>query len=405
MKKTVCELFAGVGGFRLGLNNSKHNDWKFVFANQWEPNKKEQDAYNCYIKKFGESKYHSKEDIGKIDKNSIPNHNLLVAGFPCQDYSVARTGTSNGIEGKKGVLWWQLLEVIKRKSPKFLLFENVDRLLKSPKDQRGRDFGVIIYSLLKENYSLEWRVINAAEYGHVQKRRRVFIFAYKNTTKYYKRTSKYSSNNIIFKSGLFSKTFPIINESKTLKKSIPINILKYNDLKDISDNFSFNFLNTGYVRNGNIYTVKTTPIENEKKMLKSILEEDVDPKYFFTETQWKRIQELKRSSSKTKISKNGGHKYTITEGNISFPDSPAKPARTIITSEGSINRSTHVIEIIRDKLYRKLTPLEVEKINGFNGEWTEGMSDRMRYFCMGNSLVVGVVTDIGNVLGKIIKSE
>jgi hypothetical protein len=77
--KTVCELFAGVGGFRVGLGDS----WETVWANQWEPGKKQQHAFNCYIKHFGDKPEHVNEDIGTVDKNIIPDHNLLVGGFPC----------------------------------------------------------------------------------------------------------------------------------------------------------------------------------------------------------------------------------------------------------------------------------------------------------------------------------
>ena len=171
--KTVCELFAGVGGFRLGLEK-ENPEWNTVWANQWEPGKKNQYAFDCYVSHFGESENHVNEDIASIDKNIIPEHNLLVGGFPCQDYSVARTG-AKGIDGKKGVLWWQIRDILETKSPKFVLLENVDRLLKSPAKQRGRDFGVILACFNELGYSVEWRVINAADYGFAQKRRRTFI--------------------------------------------------------------------------------------------------------------------------------------------------------------------------------------------------------------------------------------
>ena len=197
MEKTMCELFAGVGGFRVGLEKSD-SSWNTVWANQWEPGKKSQHAFDCYVKNFGENKNYINEDIASVNKETIPNHNLLVGGFPCQDYSVAHTG-AEGIEGKKGVLWWQIREVLETKQPKFVLLENVDRLLKSPANQRGRDFGVILACFNDLGYSVEWRVINAAEYGFAQRRRRTFIYAYKNSTKYFKRIEDKSLENIVFK--------------------------------------------------------------------------------------------------------------------------------------------------------------------------------------------------------------
>ena len=101
MEKTVIELFAGVGGFRVGLNNVlgfdrttgraiENGPWKFVWANQWEPSTKEQHAFDCYALRFGKEET-SNEDISKVNKKQIPDHTLLTGGFPCQDYSVARS--------------------------------------------------------------------------------------------------------------------------------------------------------------------------------------------------------------------------------------------------------------------------------------------------------------------------
>lgn len=204
MEKTVCELFAGVGGFRVGLEEANPN-WKTVWANQWEPSRKKQYAFECYVSHFGENKNYINEDIASIDKNDIPDHNLLVGGFPCQDYSVARSG-AKGMEGKKGVLWWQIRDVLKAKSPKFVLLENVDRLLKSPANQRGRDFGVILACFNDLEYTVEWRVINAADYGFAQKRRRTFIFACKNDTNYYKTIKDENLEDVIHKNRFFYRT-------------------------------------------------------------------------------------------------------------------------------------------------------------------------------------------------------
>ena len=204
MDKTVCELFAGVGGFRVGLEEADPN-WKTVWANQWEPSRKSQYAFECYVSHFGKNKNYINEDIASINKNDIPDHNLLVGGFPCQDYSVARSG-AKGMEGKKGVLWWQIRDVLETKSPKFVLLENVDRLLKSPASQRGRDFGVILACFNDLGYTVEWRVINAADYGFAQRRRRTFIFACKNDTNYYKTIKDEKLEDIIHKNRFFHRT-------------------------------------------------------------------------------------------------------------------------------------------------------------------------------------------------------
>ena len=101
----VVELFAGVGGFRIGLEGAS-DFYKTIWNNQWEPSTKQQDASIVYTARFGREG-HSNKDINLVDTNDIPDHDLLVGGFPCQDYSVASTlSRSGGIEGKKGVLWW-----------------------------------------------------------------------------------------------------------------------------------------------------------------------------------------------------------------------------------------------------------------------------------------------------------
>ena len=185
-KIKVVELFAGVGGFRLGLEKS---NYEIIWSNQYEPSTKTQHASDVYKSRFGILN-HSDEDINKIvsrNVEEIPEHDLLVGGFPCQDYSVAKTlSRSGGIKGKKGVLWWSIHSIIDKKgmnAPKYLLLENVDRLLKSPATQRGRDFAIMLASLSDLGYAVEWRVINAAEYGMPQRRKRVYIFAYKDNSK------------------------------------------------------------------------------------------------------------------------------------------------------------------------------------------------------------------------------
>nr|WP_286674330.1 DNA (cytosine-5-)-methyltransferase [Clostridium sp. ZBS15] len=397
IEKTVCELFAGVGGFRLGLEKAS-KEWNTVWANQWEPGKKVQHAFECYCSHFGNSENHVNKDIGEIDKSTIPNHNLLVGGFPCQDYSVARTG-AKGINGVKGVLWWQIREILEKKSPKFVLLENVDRLLKSPANQRGRDFGVMLGCFNDLGYSVEWRVINAAEYGFAQRRRRTFIFAYKNTTKYFKQRYNDTNKDIINKRGFFATTFPI--EECT---NINVKELEYNDIYDISDNFSYEFCNSGLMHNGEIATVKATPIFEESVTIRNIIDTNVDDKYYLGEelSKW---QYLKGSKKIDRVSKSG-HAYTFSEGPIAFPDPIDKPARTMLTSESSVNRSTHVIEDPETKQLRLITPLEAERIQGFDDNWTNtGMPEKFRYFCMGNALVVGVVERMGKTLNEIFDKE
>ncbi len=397
LEKTVCELFAGVGGFRLGLEQSSEN-WLTVWANQWEPGRKTQHAFDCYCHHFGYNKNHINNDISLIDKSTIPNHNLLVGGFPCQDYSVARTG-AKGINGKKGVLWWEIRDIIETKRPKFVLLENVDRLLKSPSNQKGRDFGVMLACLNDLDYSVEWRVINAAEYGFAQRRRRVFIFAYKNSTTYAQKTQNISNQSIIYTDGFFAQTFPVENIFKTIEKE-----LEYNTIADVSDNFGFIFGNSGLMSKGLITSGQTIPIFEEATPIRKILEKSVDGRFYLDEDLEKWMY-LKNAKKVERISKTG-HEYIFSEGSIAFPDSIDKPARTMLTSESSVNRSTHVIEDPETMKLRLITPIEAERIQGFEDNWTNtGMPEKFRYFCMGNALVVGLVERMGHKLDKIFSNE
>ena len=303
MEKTVIELFAGVGGFRCGLNKvklknekvSEMGNWKFVWANQWEPATKSQEAYECYIKRFGKDDV-SNVDIFEVDKKKIPDHTLLVGGFPCQDYSVARTlSGSKGLEGKKGVLWWAIVDTIKAKKPPFLFLENVDRLLLSPANQRGRDFGMILRSLYENGYAVEWRVINASEYKEPQKRRRTYIFAYHKSTKYYGKMKKLNMKDIIVSEGIFAKQFPIKKEE--LDYNIA-NVSKkmYKDLVDVSDNFQTQFYNTGVMCDGKVYTAKMEPKCKDIYPLKKVREiDEVADKYFLTDEKIEKFKYLKGS--------------------------------------------------------------------------------------------------------------
>ena len=418
MEKSVVELFAGVGGFRCGFNEVQFDgnnvlekdNWDFVWANQWEPSTKTQAAFDCYVERFGESKNHICRDIAKVDKSIIPDHTVLVGGFPCQDYSVARSlSNEKGIEGKKGVLWWEIAEILETKQPPFVLLENVDRLLRSPSTQRGRDFGIMLRSFLDNGYGVEWRVINAAEYGFPQKRRRVFIFAYHYSTNYFKEMSNYSLKDIVFKNGISPSNFPIKDTSLDEGES---NISKesFEDIVYVSDNFDFHFHNAGCMRDGVIDTYKVEPVECENSItLSEILLDDFDDKYIISEDKLEKWKYLK-GSKKIERKKPNGETYCYSEGAIAFPDKLDSPARTMLTSEGTTNRSSHIVGVDEENdIYRILTPVETERIQMFPDDWTniksKSMTERRRYFMMGNALVVGVVERLGKYLEKIVESE
>jgi DNA (cytosine-5)-methyltransferase 1 len=409
----VIELFAGVGGFRLGLekNNSKRSKYfDFVWANQWEPSTKTQTAYEIYAKRFGSSNGYSNIDIAEVPIKKIPDHDLLVGGFPCQDYSVARTlNQATGIIGKKGVLWWQIHRIINekgKKRPSFLMLENVDRLLKSPSKQRGRDFAIMLASLSDLGYIVEWRVINAADYGMPQRRRRVFIMGYHKKTDLYRKIKKIKKPvEWIIRDGIMFKAFPIKVTTLPLEFDFSID----GDLVDISERFesvgskSSPFENAGIMIGRRVITVKGESVyDGERSRLRDLLldEKAVPAEYFIDENDLKKWKYLKGSKTEERVSKTG-HVYNYSEGSMVFPDDIDKPSRTIITAEGgpSPSRFKHVIREKSGRL-RRLTPVELERLNMFPDGHTEGASDKQRAFFMGNALVVGIVERLGKELLK-----
>lgn len=417
MNKTVVELFAGVGGFRVGLNCIRHLDadgravengnWQFVWANQWEPATKSQEAYDCYIARFGDSET-SNEDISSVKKSTIPDHTLLVGGFPCQDYSVARSlSQEKGIEGKKGVLWWQINDILKIRKPKFVLLENVDRLLKSPSKQRGQAFGIMLRSFSDLGYGVQWKVINAADYGHVQRRRRIFIFAFHKSTNYYKMFSKKIRNikdpKLALDSCMFARPFPSTPIGTLI--SGDINKSDYPSILDVSERFSASFESDGYCINSCFSTIKTAPEYTGKRLtLRDIIDESDVPEYCYA-LNLENFKYLKGAKKITRTS-NSGFKYIYSEGAIPFPDNLDMPGRTMLTSEGTTNRSSHVIEDPVTHRLRFLSPVECERMDEFPDNWTDtGMSPKRRYFICGNALVCGLVEKMGEQISEIIDQE
>lgn len=293
MEKTVCELFAGVGGFRLGLERAS-SEQKTVWFSQYEPSMKKQQAHECQVKHFGDVDEFTGIDIAAVDKNHIPEHNLLVGGFPCQDYSVARPLTgSTGLEGKKGVLWWQIRDVLAAKHTPFVLLENVDRLLKSPATQRGRDFGVMLACLAELGYLVEWRVINAAEYGAAQRRRRTFIFAAHSSTSYVQDRIYFDEETRLTKEGFFARSFPVMSCEKI--KQVDID---YTDIPAVSDKFQFQFKNAGFMYEGSVYTADVKPVLEPPITMREILQEDVPETYYLNgnHDKWAYLKGAKKSS-------------------------------------------------------------------------------------------------------------
>ena len=406
----VVELFAGVGGFRIGLEGAS-DAYQTIWNNQWEPSTKHQDASLVYRARFGRNG-HSNNDICTIATKDIPDHDLLVGGFPCQDYSVAATlSRSGGIEGKKGVLWWQIYRILEEKGekrPNYIFLENVDRLINSPATQRGRDFAIILASLSDLGYIVEWRVINAAEYGMPQRRRRTYIVGYRKDSVVANKIE--DASNWLFYDGVMAKSFPFAEKKNTLSKFKIIG-----SIKEVSDNFNKNkkdspFGTAGIMIDRKILSVDSTFVyEGTSQTLGDILvdEEFVPEEFFISDEELPKWQYEKGAKKINRVSKEG-YEYVFSEGGMAFPDYLDKPSRTMITGEGGSapSRFKHVVQTPSGR-YRRLIPIELERLNMFpdNHTYHPEVSDGRRAFLMGNALVCGIVEIIGKSLYRAIYDE
>ncbi len=395
----VVELFAGVGGFRIGLE--KAGGFQVVWSNQWEPGRKKQHASDVYAARFG-SENHLCADIASVRTDAIPDHDLLVGGFPCQDYSVASTlKNAKGLVGRKGILWWQIHRILtqKKHKPRYLLLENVDRLLGSPAIQRGRDFAVMLSSLNALGYTVEWRVINAADHGMPQRRKRVFIFGELQGAVPRK---AFRAEEHLLGEGLFASAFPGAEGVTSctrfeLDPDLARLTRAFNSKKERSP-----FQNAGLMHRGSVWTMKVKAAHTPGKVLGDVLipAEDVPREYFIAKRDLPKWKHLKGAKKELRTSANG-HKYHYAEGAMTFPDALDSPSRTIVTGEGGpgSSRFKHVVRTA-DGRHRRLTPVELERLNMFPDHHTSGVPDGWRAFFMGNALVTGVVERIGKALTK-----
>lgn len=409
-KIKVVELFAGVGGFRIGLEGAS-DVYETVWNNQWEPSTQHQDASLVYKARFG-SKGHCNKDINTVPTGEIPDHDLLVGGFPCQDYSVAATlSRSGGIEGKKGVLWWQIYRILNEKGekrPKYIFFENVDRLLNSPATQRGRDFAIILASLSDLGYVVEWRIINAADYGMPQRRRRTYIVGYQKDSVVARKMEQLE--DWVEFDGVMAKAFEFRPKEKTVSE---FNI--EGTIQEVSAGFNKGkkdspFGNAGVMKDRHVYSVDAEAVYDGPRQTLggNLVDENLVPEEFFiSEEDLPKWQYEKGAKKIERVSKEG-YKYTFSEGGMTFPDYLDQPSRTIITGEGGTapSRFKHVV-LTPSGRYRRLLPIELERMNMFPDNHTlhPQVSDGRRAFLMGNALVCGIIEQIGKSLYQFIYDE
>ena len=409
-KIRVVELFAGVGGFRIGLEGAS-DAYETIWNNQWEPSTQHQDASLVYQARFGR-KGHCNKDINTVPTADIPDHDLLVGGFPCQDYSVAATlSRSGGIEGKKGVLWWQIYRILNEKGdkrPQYIFFENVDRLLNSPATQRGRDFAIILASLADLGYAVEWRIINAADYGMPQRRRRTYIVGYQKNSVVAQKIERIE--DWVEYDGVMAKAFEFKPKTGTVSD---FNI--EGTIQEVSASFNKGkkdspFGNAGMMIDRHVYSVDADPVYDGPRQTLggNLIDEKLVPEDFFISEEELPRWEYEKGAKKIERVSKEGFKYMFSEGGMAFPDYLDQPSRTIITGEGgaSPSRFKHVVKT-KSGRYRRLLPIELERMNMFPDNHTlhPEVSDGRRAFLMGNALVCGIVEQIGKSLYQFIYDE
>jgi DNA (cytosine-5)-methyltransferase 1 len=418
----VLELFAGVGGFRFGLEAANRQlppgakTYQVVWSNQWEPGALKQLAARVYEARWGEAPvvrnlFEVVTDAEEMARVHALAPTMLVAGFPCQDYSVAKPASqSAGIEGKKGVLWWAIHSLLQARinagQPlEVLLLENVDRLLASPSACPGRDFATILGSLQSLGYAVAWQVVNAADYGYPQRRRRAFITAVHRSSAEYERwqLAENAPAQWLTETSPLAAGLPVTLTGDVSAFELPTNAYSAQESYSTDRAGKTKFGPVGVCIDGKTWTAKaqaapTPEMRQEARMLGDVvsMSESVPSEFYLNEDSLERWRHLKGAKSILRT-KAGGYVYSYSEGAVAFPDPLDKPSRTIITSEGGsgASRTRHAV-MTDDGRIRRLTPEELEELNGFPRGFTavDALSASQRAFLMGNALVCGVVTRI-----------
>lgn len=160
---TFIDLFAGLGGFRLALESLGA---KCVYSNEWDI-----PAQKVYAENFGEV---PEGDITKVDEKSIPNHDILCAGFPCQAFSIS--GKQRGFEDSRGTLFFDVARIVKEKRPKIVFMENVKNFATH---DNGHTLEVVKATMEELGYNFFQKVLNSVDYGVPQKRERIYMICFR----------------------------------------------------------------------------------------------------------------------------------------------------------------------------------------------------------------------------------
>jgi DNA (cytosine-5)-methyltransferase 1 len=366
----AVELFAGIGGFRLGMANA---NIETIWANDIN-----ELSCQVYESNFGKDSL-VLGDINKIPISDIPNHHLLTAGFPCQPFSPA--GKKLGVRDcVRGTLFERIVEIIDKKQPKYFFLENVKRLLTM---ENGYHFRVILNALSELDYFIEWRIISPISFGIPQNRDRIFIFG-----------TKLNSVHINYQ--LLQNTSVFLTQTD-LTDLENIEELLEKDMMPIVENKGKNY-NWGIAYKNKMLTLNlsTLPDIKPRQKLKDILQDDsiVDPQFDFTSDTLERIKKSKAV-----------HRYCQGVELLYNQDGGARLGYTIfgingIASTLTASTSRHYERYQIGDKFRRLTNIEYARLMGFPDDWCRIARIYDQYALFGNAIVPACVEWVYQRIGK-----
>lgn len=372
------DLFAGIGGFRYGLQKvatesdcgsdsesgaSQHGQRAFycVWSNEWDKY-----ASQIYKKHYGEC---DTRDIRTVDTSEIPDHDLLCAGFPCQSFSIA--GKRLGFEDTRGTMFFEIARVIRDKRPRYFLLENVKGLLSH---DEGKTFQTILGVLSDLGYEYQWQVLNSKNFGVPQNRERIFIIGHLRET----------SRPEVFPIG---ESYSISHQTKYAEQAGRSRISSTIDAR------------YGSLRNaGETYLHYIGGIKGKRDMW---LKDNKQNSRNFSQGQ--RVYSSDGIASTIAGNAGGlGGKTGLYAIPVLTPDRMEKRQngrRFKNDGDPAFTLTSQDKHGVYDGLsIRRLTPVECERLQGFPDNWTEGISDTQRYKCLGNAVTTLVITEIGRKL-------
>lgn len=355
----IASLFSGIGGFELGIQQAADKlniDIGFVFASEFDPDSKaknmnKQPSRQIYRKNFNRW---PEGDITKINASDVPGHDILVAGPPCQGFSIA--GKREGLCGAKGSMFFELFRIVREKQPELIFIENVKGILSS---NRGWDFARILIELENAGYWVEWQVLDTAAFLP-QRRERVFIIGHLAGTR-----------------GNRQKIFPIRKTGKLVdEKQSPI------------------------------YTIDANYYKGPARQSRTMILCDSGP--------GRKSQIRDETIAPLRANTGAGHNNVVCHSTLPRNSTSGNGGTGHLQRNDGLSYccdAANNIAIESGQRIRRLTPIEVEKLQGFPANWTaEGIysngntvkiSDTQRYKCLGNAVSVPVIKFIAESLLKI----